>query len=280
MTLDIKKCFVAPFEAFDREELKKNHLIAALITICSFVIMFLGNFLIMPVLLIIMSAGAVLVNFLVAIPLFLLLFVYVFGLVILMFCLPSGYLLETIKRQVDGEKFIMPPWEGNFKRFIKKGTLGICIIFVYTIAITVLIIILTVPIILIGLALKFSGVQFSEELIGGLAVIFTLIINFFLMVVSLVFSFIFPMTFVHYAVKDRFLAGFEIITIFKKIKSSFIDYLAAYGMMILIAIASMFPLMVLNCTCIGMVFMPYLSVFLLPIIYFNLFAQTYKKHDV
>ena len=93
-----------------------------------------------------------------------------------------GYILETVKRELHGHKFIMPHWEGNYKRFFLNGILFSIILAIYSIPYFILVNVVSM--------FKDSGsdvasyieVATSSSFINPISMIFWVLLAFYIIV--------------------------------------------------------------------------------------------------
>ena len=187
-----------------------------------------------------------------------------------------GYTLETVKCEVNDMDSVMPGWGGNWLRFLFKGIQWNIIWFVY------FIILFSPAVVVFLLGLVISGTTFtdlssSDDLIGATFGVFIIITFALLIVSSLIMGLLLPMVFVHFAATCSFFSAFDLLTILGKIFKNPLDYIVAILIAFLFCIAAIIPMIGLCCTLIGILLIPCLTCFVLPIMYMNLFAQAYKS---
>lgn len=271
MKIDIMRAIEAPFKQIERANAAEIFLIAFGITFASFTINsisgFVGNI-----------AGSIsqigmseemakLYTVIIAVSVGLVASV---GIILLM-CFVNGYILETAKREVENNPIIMPMWQNNFKTFFMKGLKLFGIYLVYGLIIGI---ILAVPLgIILGALAYMPSSDGTSGTFGLMFIAASCLLGLFVIALSVCA----PMMQVHYAVTNSFMEGFNIPVILEKIMGNLIDYIVAWLVMIGILILSIIPYFILCCTCIGMVFVPLIWQFILPIIFMNLIAQVYKE---
>lgn len=198
--------------------------------------------------------------------------VFVIGVLITLssLALPWGYLAETIRLEVQSSDYLMPTWKGNLISFYKRGIMIQSILLVYLIATIFL------PLIIIAssatLYAKLSGVA-VEQINDPVGVLLLTVIALSMVI----FFLIVPAAIVHYAAEGTFLSGFNLIKIARFIFSSLLEYILIYFFYLLMLVLFIIISVLLACTCIGVVLLPYIYYFLIPVTFFNMFAQIYKR---
>jgi hypothetical protein len=278
MAIDLKRSFVIPFKSTNSDELLTVYLIAFGITVLTAILQvamqFASNFAGM-------SFGPY-ASENTALPIAIGGMICVFSLLmflinIIIYSLLTGYTIETIKLEIAGHEFVMPPWQNNFLKFFVKGLLFFFIIVIYVILLTA---IAMIPV-LIALAIYFSmggstsnTGQIFDNFIGPASVLITLAISGLF---TLCFLLLYPFLMVNFAAKNSFLAAFNILKAINIIIKNFNDYIIAIMVSLLVIIAMFFVMIGLCCTCIGYIFVPLISQFIVPIIIMNMFAQIYRQ---
>ena len=274
MKLNLEKAFTAPFTSMGDTDLKKIYLVAGGISIGGFivyiVVFFLAYFLII--------ASAIAASNSDAIGPVMCITMFIFFLICtllpaILFALPAGYVIETIKLQVHGRTAIMPSWSGNYGRFFWNGIKMNIINFIYYIA---AMLIGYIPIIILAII---AGIHPSsltnEELAGVLGGVGMVISMIWIVIIFLLYFILIPMILVSFAANGSFLAAFNIFHILKKILTNILDYIIAMAISMGIFMVFGIIYLLLSCTVIGILLVPLLF-FIVAIIIFNLFAQIYS----
>lgn len=275
MRLNIERSFTAPFTSLGEGSLLNIYLIAGGITFGVFVIQFILST--APQLLIPLfsfnygsTPDPSIITLLISG--FIIIFLVFITIICAIQALPLGYVLETAKLEVCDKSSIMPPWNGNLVKFFVNGLKLMAILFLYY-----FIILLAVAIpFLLTLSVAFLVKNLNSDLsalIGIIGGFISFILAIFLL---LAFLITLPMICIRFIVEDRFWAAFNVITIWKKIISNFFEYIIALIVtLILFCSLTVIPL-ILCCTVIGILVIPLISNFIIPIIILNMFAQIYK----
>lgn len=189
---------------------------------------------------------------------------------------PAGYIYETIKRELQGEEYIMPSWKDNYKRFFWHGLRLLGSFILYSLVLLVAFLLLFAAIALSSIAL---GGMFGD---GGYVVssLVGLVLAIVIATLYIVFWFYIPMAFVHLSATDSIRKSFDVVYISKKIINAPIDFLIATGVafvyfMVLYAIVFILCMTVIGGLLIGLLWM-----FVMPITVLNLYAQVYKVSKV
>lgn len=183
-----------------------------------------------------------------------------------------GFILETVRLEIKKVKFVMPLWEDNYIRFLFRGIVYMLILFFYSLPI----------LIILGLSSLFTTGQIGLEHLNlnidnlNLALIgsgcsLPLIIP--LLIIYLAFL---PVVTTTFAEEDDFWGAFDLFEIFDKIKSNLAYYVAALIFAILLVVAFMCISVLISLTCLGLLFIPLMMEFILPIIILNMYAQIHK----
>lgn len=274
MKLNFERTFTAPFSTTGDTSITNIYLIGGALTLGGFIILFI--FQIFSQIIIggaqaIASSGsastAAIAIALTIVATLLTMFVNICAL-----GLPLGYVVETVKLEIYDRASIMPSWAGNYGRFFWNGVKLQGIMLIYGL---VLVLIIIIPAIIFGLIMGVSAGQNQDltAIVGGVGGIILITI---MMVLMLAYMFVLPMILVHFAAEGRFFAAFNLFKIFGKIFSNIVDYIIAIIVLIGLGIMGSVLYMLLCVTCIGLLAVPVVSYFLLPIMMLNLFAQIYK----
>lgn len=178
-----------------------------------------------------------------------------------------GYIVKTAKNEISSQIYIMPSWEGNFIDIFYKGISTIIITCVY---LSPLGIILWVEKLNRGNFIITDYLNiFSENLLDEpYKIVFLLYL--------IILFFIVPLAILCFVEKNNFFHGFNIPKIIVKLTSNTAYYIATYVFSLLFIIISIIISTLLTATCIGVLFIPLLLEFILPITILNMFAQAYK----
>lgn len=178
-----------------------------------------------------------------------------------------GYIIKTSKNELSNQKFIMPSWEGNFIDIFYKGISAIIITCIY---LSPLGIILWLETLNRGNFIITDYLNiFSENLLDEpYKIVFLLY--------ALVMLFVIPLAILCFTEKNKVFHGFHLPKIIVKLTSNTAYYIATYVFSLLFIIISIIISILLSATCIGILAVPLLLEFILPIMIFNMFAQVYK----
>lgn len=274
MKLNFERTFTAPFSTTGDTSISNIYLIGGALTLGGFIILFIFQLfsqIFITGLQAISNSGSS-TSIAIAVSLTVIISLLIMLVNICTLGLPLGYVVETVKLEIYDRSSIMPSWTGNYARFFWNGVKMQLIMLVYGLA---LILIILIPAIIFGVIMGISAGQNQDlaAIAGGIGGVILITIIIILM---LAYMFILPMILVHFAAEGRFFAAFNLFKVMSKIFSNFVDYIIAIVVVIGLGIMGSILYVILCVTCVGILAIPVVSYFLLPIIMLNLFAQIYK----
>jgi|GEM_PF-1792096 len=189
-------------------------------------------------------------------------------LFIFLTAIPFGYVLQSVHNQVNETGEFLPDWGDKMYFYFINGIKFLFIKFIYVVILFFLIMIVS----LVGFAIY-------STFITNIAVAYSSIILFTTIgiLITLSYCLILPLIFISFAENYRITDAFNIKKYIRIIYNNIYDYIlcdiAVFGLIIL----QIFLSILLVCTCIGILLIPflYLPVFLIII---NLFTQTYFNY--
>lgn len=266
---DFGRVIKAPFIGDGKTDLKKVYLMATIITFVIFAIIMVvalgSEFLKLAIFGISSTTIIPQIVFSIAFSLVVIIFqIFLYGL-------PFGYVNETIRLEVRDCNSIMLGWDGNYKKFYFDGMKLMFIVFIY------FAILVFMPTIIVGILCYFSvGLPLSDSALMSEFPIGLILIGITYLAMAFIYFLIFPFVWIRYAVEERFLEAFNLGEIIQKISKNFLSYILALLLVFVMVIVMQISLLILTCTCIGLIFLPVVSMFIFPIMFANMFAQIYK----
>ncbi|MGD9580821.1 MAG: DUF4013 domain-containing protein [Vampirovibrionia bacterium] len=178
-----------------------------------------------------------------------------------------GYILKTAKNEMSNPLYTMPSWEGNYADIFYKGLNAIIITAIYLSP--------------LGLILWLETVNRGSFILANYLNIFSenildepYKIIFILYVLSMLL--IIPSAIISFTEKNNILYAFHLPKIILKLTSNGAYYIAAYVFSLLLIILTVVLSTIISTTCLGILFIPLLIEFIVPIIIFNMLTQAYK----
>lgn len=190
-------------------------------------------------------------------------------------CFTCGYIIKTMKLEVENNEIIMPEWKSNMGHFFFTGLKWQIILITYGIMISLL------PLMLLLLGLIFADISFNdftnpEKWTSITFIAFGIAALIILLIQALIYALIVPVIYARFAKENRFLSAFNLVAISGNIIFNITDYIIAILISIALSIGSVVIIIGLCCTCVGILFIPTVIFFILPIIIQNMFAQILK----
>jgi hypothetical protein len=190
-------------------------------------------------------------------------------LVIMLFltAIPIGYVLQSVHNQVNRKEGFLPDWNNNMYLYFINGLKYYFIKFIYVTGFSLVVL---VPFI-VGLILVKSFSDNSFAVFSNIALFVVLGI-----VLLFVFMLLYPLIFIAYAENFRIMDAFNIKKFYSILSKQFSNFVMCYLWVIVIGVLQVIASIVLMCTCIGILFIPflYLPVFL---VIMNLFTEVYLE---
>lgn len=265
MSVDIKHSLRAPFFTDSDESLVKIYLVATGLALVVFAIH--------PVFIALGTVGVFLLCVIHAIHVI---------ITVLTQSLQFGYIITTIRNELAGKKALMPAWQNNYTIFFMEGMAFqfMVILFVILNVIIAIVSFGITALILPGFFQTFAnGFEAVDDYTTPTLKILLCVILWALPFITALFSlYILPMACIRYAETGSIISCFNLWAITKKIFRRFVDYTFVYCMFLL----SLLPVIVvciLLCFTIAGIIASSIIPFIYMIIFFNLFAQTYKSID-
>lgn len=190
-------------------------------------------------------------------------------------CFTCGYVVKTMKLETENNEIVMPEWRSNMFHFFFTGLVWQIVLLTYGIMIMLL------PLVIFLLGLIFADIGLNDftnpdKWASGTFIAFGITALVILFLQIIIFSLLSPVIFARYAKENSFLAAFNLIAVIGIILFNLIDYLIAIVIAIIVSIASGIISIGLCCTCVGILFIPAVMFFIVPIIVQNMFAQIVK----
>ncbi|MEW5819442.1 MAG: DUF4013 domain-containing protein [Cyanobacteriota bacterium] len=180
-----------------------------------------------------------------------------------------GFIIETANMEIQKVSFNMPLWEDNFARFFTRGVFFIIIFIGYSIP--------------VWLIIKAPDI-IAHSTVDLLPYISNNIANFnfkfpvpILIITLLFYLFYMPVVSVIYAEEDSILAAFNIPKVVLRIYSCLPYFLASMVFTILYILIALLICVIISITCFGVLIIPLIIEFIIPIIILNLYSQAYKR---
>jgi hypothetical protein len=188
-----------------------------------------------------------------------------------------GYILETVRMELQGYRSVMPGWKNKYKQYFWNGTVIQAIIFLYLMAIAAfLLICLIVMSFFVPLDLSLFPALAIKENFSWLDILITTVIFLLPGFASIAFILIFPFIVVRYAETNNVLSAFNVIYIAGRLMQNILPYCIAIIASTLLLIVTVIINLILCLTVIGLVIGAFAQ-FIFAIIIFNMFAQAYKQ---
>lgn len=188
---------------------------------------------------------------------------------------PAGYIVETIKRELNSEEYLMPLWKDKWKLFFINGIKTLSLLAVYFIVVVIFIYICINALNSITSITNFLAPQMTSSINILCSIIITLSSILFITVI-LISS---PFIIIHSVKHNSFRKGLNIIDICKKIYHNWKDYLVGLSLVIFLVITLIVKVLGLICSLVGILLIPLVSEFIIPIMIMNMFTQIYKTTE-
>lgn len=185
---------------------------------------------------------------------------------ILIVAIPAGYIIQSAHNEIINSDSLLPDWSGHFKEYFRKGLGYIAVMLLYTF---ILALICGIPLSLASLTSGLSNSAIHNALISAIIVVI-------IVPVILIFSFLKPFIATTFAESFDIKQALRIDKILNRVFKVFPEYLASYGLSILLIFGIIFLSVLLVCTCLGIVFLPFI-IMPVSLISTNMFAQIYKQ---
>lgn len=192
------------------------------------------------------------------------------ALLMLISTIPIGYVLQNVHNQIKGTSDLLPEWNNNFYSYFINGVKYLLIKFIYSIILAVLVIIPTI----IGV-ISFNLTSDNTAVSYAVAALFSIIV----IAIILAYSVMIPLIFISFAENFNIAEAFRVKKFYRIILTNLGDYVICDLLVLAGVIILMFLYFVLVCTCIGILFIPFLY---LPffVIIMNLFTQVYLNAKI
>jgi hypothetical protein len=275
MRFNIERSFTAPFASIGDTNLLNIYLIAEAITFGPALIQFVLQMVMQGFASVLPALSQDTTMMVLGVAVFVVMFILITFLNIAFWAFSYGYALETVKLELQDKVAIMPQWEGNFKKYFFNGLKFFAIIFIYFIIVFAIILI---PVLLLVAVIYFFQNQ-NSDMMGVLSGIGGMLVGIFMIILTFALMLIFPVAIIRFVDTGKFWEAFNVTAILSEFVGKALDYILA-SVIIFAASIVLAPLMFLFliCTCcLGSVVMPLVAQFISPIVFFNMYAQIYKK---
>jgi len=184
---------------------------------------------------------------------------------ILLSAIPIGYVLQSVHNQIIAENEFLPEWRDNIYSYFINGLKYILIKFIYSF---ILFFLVSIPLIL---GISIFKIFIDNQIISYAGIILTSLVAVF---VILGYVLILPLIFISFAENYVIQDSFNIKRMFGIFIKNINDFILCDLLVLAAFIIQILLSLLLVCTCIGILFIPflYLPFFL---IVMNLFTQAY-----
>lgn len=193
----------------------------------------------------------------------------IFVIMLFLSAIPIGYVLQSVHNQVNKTGDFLPEWNNNMYFYFINGLKYSLIQFIYTLTFFVIVFI------------PFTiGFIFLRELNSDSFVIFSNIVLFVLLgiLLFLIILFLWPLIFISFAENFKIAEAFNLKKFYHILSKKFSDFVICYLLVIVVAVIQIILAVVLTCTCIGILFAPFLNLPALLVI-MKLFTEVYMEAE-
>lgn len=181
--------------------------------------------------------------------------------------IPIGYVIQSVHNQINKKDEFLPEWNNNMYFYFMNGLRYYLISFIYTVVLSFVIL---TPFI--------AGAIFLKTLNSNSFVIFSNVALFiiFSIILLLVFLLLCPLIFISFAEHFKIIDAFNLKKFYTVLSQKFTDFVMCYLLVIVVGVTQVILSLILTCTCVGIILIPFLHLPVLLVI-MNLFTEVYLE---